>query len=94
MNRKFQPTPSVSSAARKCIRSTPDSAISTHTPFSARPTTITGNAPKRWIRLPVKKLGAYMPTTCHPSTSAAEANGCEHCAIAIGVAAISRFITP
>ena len=55
---------------------------------------MTRTAPKRRIRLPVKKLGTNMPSTCHSRTSAVLANGCEHIAIAIGVAAISRFITP
>ena len=62
--------------------------------FSSTPVAMTGSVPKRLIRLPVKKLGTNMPSTCHSSTSAVLANGCEHIAIAIGVAAISRFITP
>ena len=65
-----------------------------HSALSSTPTAITGSAPKRRISEPVKKLGTNMPSTCHSSTSAALANGCAHCAIAIGVAAISRFITP
>ena len=62
--------------------------------FSATPTPMIGSAPNRLIRLPVKKPGANMPITCHCSTSAASAKGRLHCCIAIGVAAISRFITP
>ncbi len=55
---------------------------------------ITRSAPKRLIRAPVKKLGTNMPSTCHSRTSAVFSKGCEHIAIAIGVAAMSRFITP
>ena len=43
--------------------------------FSSTPTPITGSAPKRLIRWPVKKLGANMPSTCHSSTRAASVNG-------------------
>ena len=62
--------------------------------LSNAPVAMTGNAPKRLINEPVKKLGTNMPSTCHSRTSAALLNGCEHWAIAIGVAAIKRFITP
>ena len=94
MYKKFQPTPSIASAIRNCIRSTPDSATPMHTAISRTPTPITGRQPNRRISDPVKKLGTNMPSTCHSSTSAALLKGCEHCAIAMGVAAISRFITP
>ena len=53
-----------------------------------------GSVPKRLIRWPVKKPGANMPITCHSSTSAASENGRPQTCMAIGVAAIRRFITP
>ena len=53
-----------------------------------------GSVPKRLIRWPVKKPGANMPITCHSSTSAVSENGRPQTCIAIGVAAIRRFITP
>ena len=55
---------------------------------------ITGSAPRRRIRWPVKKPGANMPITCHCSTKAASAKGRPHTCMASGVAVISRFITP
>ena len=62
--------------------------------FRTSPTPMIGSAPKRLIRWPVKNPGANMPITCHSSTSAASEKGSRHCCMAIGVAAISRFITP
>ena len=94
VNRKFQPTPSSSSALTKCISSTPDSAMPTHARFSTTPAPITGSTPKRLISEPVTKPGAYMPITCHCSTMAVAPNSKPHTCMASGVAAISRFITP
>ena len=92
--KKFQPTPKVKSATKNCITSTPLRATATQTKLSAAPTAITGKAPKRLMRCPVKKLGTNMPSTCHSSTSAALEKGSAHCCMAMGVAAIKRFITP
>ena len=52
------------------------------------------SAPKRAIRLPVTKPGAYMPTTCQEMTNAAAEYGRLQKSIASGVAVISRFISP
>ena len=62
--------------------------------MSSAPVVITGSTPKRLIRWPVKKLGTNIASTWASSTRAAALNGCWHCCMAIGVAAISRFITP
>ena len=60
----------------------------------ATPATITVSMPKRRISEPVTNPGAYMPTTCHSMTIAAAQNGWPQKFIAIGVAVISRFISP
>ena len=72
----------------------PLSATATQTAISATPARITLSTPKRLISEPVKKPGAYMPTTCHSITSAAAPNGWLQKSIAIGVAVISRFMRP
>ena len=91
---KFQPTPSSTSANVKWAMVLPASAAATHPPTSSTPSRITGSTPKRLIRSPVTKPGAYIPTTCHWITNAAAANGCWQKLIASGVATMSRFITP
>jgi hypothetical protein len=72
----------------------PCSATAMHTAVSTTPAASTGSTPMRRISGPVKKLGTYMPSTCTSSTQATAWKGCEQTCIAIGVAAISRFITP
>ena len=53
-----------------------------------------GRVPNFLIKCPVKKPGANMPITCHSNTSAVSENGRPQTCMAIGVAAIKRFITP
>ena len=91
---KFQPTPSTTSATQKCQIAMPDTATATQTAINSAPATMTLSAPKRLISEPVKKPGAYMPTTCHSMTNAAALKGCPQKPIANGVAVISRFMIP
>ena len=91
---KFQPTPTRTSATRKCATVSPASATATQPAISATPATMIVSTPKRLIRSPVTNPGAYMPTTCHWITIAACAYGCEQKLIASGVATISRFMRP
>ena len=51
-------------------------------------------SPSRAISAPVKKLGAYMPITCHWMPSAASPTEWLHITIASGAEVIIRFITP
>ena len=48
--------------------------------------------PKRAISAPMKKLGAYMPITCHWMPSAASPTEWLHITIASGAAVIIMFI--
>ena len=94
VKRKFQPTPSRNKAARNWCKSTPESAITMHNTFNTTPIPMIVKVPNRRIKCPVKNPGANMPITCHSSTSAMSENGRLHCCMAMGVAAISKFITP
>ena len=94
VNKKFQPTPSKNRADVNCISSTPVKATTMQAALSSTPSAITGSAPQRLIRSPVKKPGANMPTTCHCSTQAVSPKPMPHCCMARGVAAMSKFITP
>ena len=58
------------------------------------PAIMIARTPKRLISPPVKKPGAYMPTTCHSMTNAAAEYGWLQKSMAIGVAVISKFMTP
>ncbi len=62
--------------------------------ITSTPARITFSMPKRSMRVPVTKPGAYMPTTCHEMTVAACAYGRLQKSIASGVAVMSRFMRP
>ena len=94
MYMKFQPTPTSTSATQKCATSTPFSATATQATFSAAPTRMMLSTPKRLISDPATSEGANMPITCEDTTNAASPKGWPQIPMAIGVAVISRFITP
>ena len=50
------------------------------------------STPKRTISAPVKKLGAYMPSTCHWMPSVASVTEWPQPTMASGAAVITRFI--
>src|SRR6516164_2641937 len=71
---KFQRTPSRAGAAKKCQSEIPAIPITAATMMRARPAPVIRSSPKREIRAPVAKLGAYMPSmpsTCHCRPSVA-----------------------
>ena len=59
---------------------------------SSSPTSTIRPAPKRKIRLPVKRLGAYMAMTCHCNPKSDEASDSPHIFIASGAAVMMKFI--
>src|SRR5262245_32953675 len=63
MKAKFQPTPSRARAIQKCQSEIPAIPITAATMMRARPAPVIRSSPKREIRAPVAKLGAYMPST-------------------------------
>jgi hypothetical protein len=65
MKLKFQPRPTMISVPQKWPTVMPDSPITAASASSSRPTDTTIGAPKRAIRAPVKKLGAYIAMMCH-----------------------------
>jgi len=71
MNAKFQPTPSRARAIQKCQSEIPAIPITAETMMRARPAPVIRSSPKREMRAPVAKLGAYMPSTCHCRPSVA-----------------------
>lgn len=93
MNAKFQPTPSRISADRKCSHSRPATATATWPSSSTKPICMMRGAPQRVISVPVKKLGANMPTTCHWITGPTSLALSPQPSIASGVAVIAMIIT-
>ncbi len=90
---KFQPMPSSTSIHQKCMTSMPPRPIAADSPVKSSPTVATRMAPKRAMRLPVKKLGAYIAMTCHCSPRFAEVCECPEMCMASGAAVIRKFIT-
>ena len=62
------------------------------TRINVSPIAIIARTPKRAIREPVMKLGAYMPMTCHWIPSAASPTVWLHITMASGADVISMFI--
>ncbi|CFP53640.1 Uncharacterised protein [Bordetella pertussis] len=90
---KFQPSPSRISDHQKCATSTPASPMAADSPVSTNPAVAMRKAPKRTMRLPVKKLGAYMAMTCHCKPRLADCCECPHRCMARGAAVIRKFIS-
>ena len=72
----------------------PDSAATTPASISATPQAITVVAPNRLIRLPVKKDGTNMPSTCMKMTQWASACGKPQPTMASGEALMMKDIVP
>ena len=68
-------------------------AIAAEAAVRARPTATTREAPKRVIRRPVTKLGAYMAMMCHCRPRLDDACGRPHRRIARGAAVMTKFIS-
>ena len=58
------------------------------------PAPVIRSTPKRAMSEPVKKLGTYIPSTCHWMTQLASPTEKPQSNMAIGVAVITRFIMP
>ena len=65
MKPKFQPMPRRMSAPQKFHSAMPEWATVAQPMRMRRPAATTFSVPRRWISIPVKKLGANMASTCH-----------------------------
>ena len=89
---KFQPSPSRIRPSVKCGTVIPDRPTTAATLNNVNPAVTTRGAPNRVIRVPVKKLGPYIATTCHCSAVLDAVSGSPHSFIASGAEVMTRFI--
>ena len=71
----------------------PESPTTADSASMTSPTAVTRGTPKRRISEPVKKLGAYIASTCHWMPSVASVTEWPQSNIASGAEVIIRFIS-